>query len=306
MTGPRALRTADGTHTGAFGPVEWALLLGTASIWGSSFLWIAIGLDSLHPSVIALGRTALGALVLQFARGARQPIGREAWPALLVIAVAGNAGPALLFGFAEQRIASSVAGMIQAAGPLMVLATAILLGRKSPGPIQVVGLGVGLAGALLLASPSLSGASAERLGVFLVLLAVVGYSISANLMVPLSQEYGSAAIVRWALLASAVMLTPYGLWGLQDSTFEWPSVIALVILGVFGTGIARTTFAMLLGRAGAPRSSMVSYLVPIVAVILGVTFRGDSIGLVELAGLATVLIAARMISRAERQSASAT
>jgi len=306
MTSSRALRTADGTHTGAFGPVEWALLLGTASIWGSSFLWIAIGLDSLHPSVIALGRTALGALVLQFARGARQPIGREAWPALLIIAVAGNAGPALLFGFAEQRISSSVAGMIQAAGPLMVLATAILLGRKSPGPIQVAGLGVGLAGALLLASPSLAGASAERLGVFLVLLAVVGYSISANLMVPLSQEYGSVAIVRWALLVSAVMLMPYGLWGLRESTFEWPPVIALTILGVFGTGVARTTFAMLLGRAGAPRSSMVSYLVPIVAVILGVTFRGDSIGAIELAGLATVLIAARMISRAERQSVSVT
>ncbi|NNC79439.1 MAG: DMT family transporter [Acidimicrobiales bacterium] len=299
----RAFRTADGTNAGAFGPTEWVLLLGASAVWGSSFLWIAIGLDSLHPAVIALARTSLGAMALQFFPHARRRIGRDAWVAILIVAMTGNVAPALLFGFAEQRISSSVAGMIQAATPLMVLTLAIILQRKSPGPMQVVGLFVGFGGAILLASPSLGGADAERVGVLLVLIAVVGYAISSNLTVPLAQEHGSTTLIAWALVVSSVILLPYGLWGLTESTFEWPSVIAVVILGIFGTGLARMAFAMLLSRAGAPRSAMVSYFVPIVAVILGVTFRDDSIGATELVGLAVVLVAARMISRAERRPA---
>lgn len=296
---PRTLRTSDGTNSAAFGPTEWALLLGTSAIWGSSFLWIAIGLDSLHPSVIALFRTALGALILQFAPGARAPIPRSAWPGLAIIALAGNVAPSLLFGFAEQRISSSVAGMAQAATPLLVLTVAVILQRRTPRPLQIVGLVIGFVGAFLLASPSLGGVDAERVGILLVLLAVVGYSISSNLIVPLSQEYGSATLIGWALVLSTVILLPYGVWGLGESSFEWPSVIAVGILGIFGTGLARTMFAALLGRAGAPRSAMVSYFVPFVAVVLGVTFRGESVGAVELIGLAIVLVAARLISRAE-------
>ena len=95
-----------------------------------------------------------------------------------------------------------------------------------------------------------------------------------------------------------MVLLPWGIWGLGDSTFRWSSFIALLILGVLGTGLARTIFAILNGRIGAPRSALVGYFVPVIAVLLGVVVRGESVGWVELFGTALILVGATLISRA--------
>ena len=76
----------------------------------------------------------------------------------------------------------------------------------------------------------------------------------------------------------------------------------MLILGIFGTGIARTFFAILASRAGAPRASLVSYFVPVVAVVLGVVFRDETVTAIELAGLALILSSAWFVSRAQRES----
>ena len=296
----RPLQTADGSHSGAFGPVEWSLMTATSLIWGSSFLWIAIGLDSLHPGVIALGRSALGGVAIWLLPQSRVPVARSAWFPLTIIAVTGVAGPALLFAFAEQRVESSVAGMINSATPLLVLAVSVIMLRRSPGSAQVFGLFLGFAGGVLLALPNLTGADAQPLGVLFVLIAISGYAISSHLITPLAQEYGAASIIARSLAIASVMLLPYGLLTLDDSRFEWGPVMAVVILGVLGTGFARTLFATLLARAGAPRASMVSYFVPVVAIVLGVVVRDESVSAVEVIGLGVVLVAATMISRAQR------
>lgn len=304
MTAParRGFKTADGTHQGAFGPVEWGLLGANSLIWGSSFLWIKIGLDVLHPAAIAFLRLSLGAAALSFVPSARKPVSRDALPIIAAIGVAGSLAPALLFAFAEQRIESSVAGMVQSTGPLFILGVSIAMARKTPGRIQMIGLFIGFIGGALLAFPNVTGADAEPLGVLLVLLAVGCYAISSNITPPLVHEFGGTAVIVRALWISTALLLPYGIYGLLNSGFSWIAVLAMLILGIFGTGIARTFFAILASRAGAPRASLVSYFVPVVAVVLGVVFRDETVTAIELAGLALILSSAWFVSRAQRES----
>ena len=292
--------SGEGTNLGNFNRGDWALLLTISLIWGSSFLWIAIGLDAFHPGVIALFRMVFGAAVLGFVPAARRPMPRSTWPALAVVALAGNMAPAVFFPLAQERVESSVAGMLNSAGPILVLLMSIVMLRRAPERAQVMGLCVGLAGAMTIAIANLSGADAEPLGVLFVLCAVTGYSISNNFLPPLAQAYGGAAVMGRAMVVSSVLLAPWGLWGLTESTFEWRPALAIVILGVFGTGIARSMFANLGGRVGAPRSALVGYLVPVVAIVLGVVVRDESVGPAELAGTGLILLGAALISRGSR------
>lgn len=296
----RGFVTSEGTNAGAFGPTEWGLLSANALIWGSSFLWIKIGLDVLHPGALAFIRVALGASAVWLLASTRRSVPREAMPTILVIGVAGTIAPALLFAFAEQRIESSVAGMVNSAGPLLTLGVSIAMSRKFPERIQMIGLAIGFVGGILLAIPNLTGADAEPLGVLLVVIAVCCYSLSSNLLPPLVQEFGAAPIMGRALAVSALLLLPYGGYGLTQSSFSWPAAIAMLILGVFGTGVARVFFALLVSRAGAPRAGLVGYLVPLVAVILGIVFLGESVSVLELAGLGLILVAANFVGRTAR------
>ena len=295
----RTLRSGEGSNRGAFGPVEWALLLGLSVIWGSSFLWIAIGLDDLHPGAVALSRTALGALAMSLVPASRAPVDPDARAGIALVGLFGTVAPALLFAFAEQRVESSVAGMVQSAAPLFVLVLSIAMLRRVPAPTVLVGLVVGLVGGVLIAWPNVTGADAEPLGVTLVLIAVACYSVSSNILPPLVQEFGGAAVMARALRFGTLTLVPYGVWGFTQSAFAWSAVVAMLILGIFGTGFARTMMAELISRAGAPRASMVSYFVPVVAVILGVAVRGDGVIPLEILGLAIILVSARLISRAD-------
>jgi len=294
------LVTAEGTNTAAFSSQDWAILLTVAMIWGSSFLWIAIGLDSMSAPAVAFLRVALGGIALAFYPPARRRVQREAWPTIALIGIVGNAGPSLLFALAQQRVESSVAGMINAATPLAVLVVSIALLGRSPGPSQVRGLLIGFVGVGLMSVPSVIGADAQPAGVLLVLLAVAGYGLSTNLVVPLQQTYGAPAVVMRALLFGAVVLAP---WGARDTLNSSPSVrsiVAVAILGVVGTGIARALAASLAGRTGAARGALITYLVPIVAIVLGVIFRDETIEAIEITGTVVVLGGAYLTTRPQR------
>jgi drug/metabolite transporter (DMT)-like permease len=276
-----------------------------ATIWGSSFLWTAIGLDSLDPAAVAFLRIALGAAALWAYPPTRRPVDRTVSPAILVVAVAGNAAPALLFAVAQQHVESSVAGMINAATPLAALLVTILLTRHTPGSRQVAGLLIGLLGVATMTAPNLVGLGAEPVGIALLLVAVAGYGISNNVIVPLQQTYGAPATVGRALIIGSLLLAPLGLWGLSRSDLTPGSVVAVIILGVVGTGTARALNATLAGRTGAARGALTTYLAPVVAIALGVLFRSDHIQALELAGIALVLTGAFLASRHQRSLAAA-
>jgi drug/metabolite transporter (DMT)-like permease len=282
--------------------MEWGLLGATSLVWGSSYLWIAIGLDAFQPGLIAWLRLAFGAAVLVLLPRPKIRIVRTDWSVIVLIALAGNAGPALLFAMAEQTLESSVVGMLTAATPLATLAVALPLGNRSLRPVHGIGLGLGLIGVLAMSIDNVAGASTGVAGIIYVLTAIVGYAVVSNVIGPLVERYGAVGVVVRAQVIALAAMTPTGYLALGDSTFLWRSFIAVAILGIFGTGIARSLQASLISRAGAPRASVVGYLVPVVAAVLGVVVLDEVLSPVELIGLAIISIGAFLGSRQIKQS----
>jgi drug/metabolite transporter (DMT)-like permease len=290
--------TNVGSHPGAYGATEWGLMLTIGIIWGSAFLWIAMGVDHFSPGVVAFGRVALGAAALALFSRARRSIDRVEWSRVLVVAVVGNAAPPRLYSTAEASRDYAVAGMVTAGVPIVSLLIAALLLRQLPGRAQAIGITVGFVGIFMMTLPSLRGADADPLGISLVLLAIIGYGISGNLLVPLQQKYGGLAVTMWALVLSSFMLFPFAIVTAGESEFATSSLIAVVILGVIGTGIVRALGATMAGRVGAPRMATTAYLIPVFAIVLGVVFRGEVVLPIAIVGVAVVLVGAFIATRA--------
>ena len=295
----RLVSTSAGSLTDAFGPLEWALLAGIALIWGSSFVLIDIGLSAFKPGVVAMSRIILGASALALFTRARAPIPREDLPRIALLGIVWIGFPMILFPLAQQWIASSVAGMINGAVPLMAAGWSVLLLRRLPGRPQIVGLVVGFAGMAAIAWPEMQGSNATALGIVLVVLAVLLYGLAVNLAVPLQQEYGALPVLLRAQVAALVIVVPFGLWSLPGSSWAWGPALAMLPLGVLGTGVAYVLMTTLVGRVGAPRGSVAIYFVPVVAIILGVSLLGEQVTLSALIGTALVLIGAWLTSRRE-------
>ena len=270
---------------------------GVALIWGSSYLFIDVGLEALAPGVIAVTRVVLGLAALALVPAARRPIGREDLARVAFLGVIWTGLPMILFPVAQQWIDSSVAGMLNGAVPLAGAAWAVVLLRRPLPRLHAVGLLIGFAGVLAISWPQLQGSRATTLGAALVILAVVLYGLAVNLAVPLQQRYGALPVLLRAQLAALVLLLPFGLWGLRDSSFAWPSVLAMVPLGVLGTGVAFVLMTTLVGRVGGPRGAVATYFIPVVAIVLGVVLLGERVAPAALAGTALVVAGAWLTSR---------
>jgi drug/metabolite transporter (DMT)-like permease len=293
------LATASGTRSEAFGTVEWGLLAAVAAMWGSSFVFIDIALEAFRPTLITLLRIAFGAAALSLAARARTPVDRGDWPRIGLLGIVWMAVPLLLFPIAQDLgIASSTAGMINGAMPLFAAMFAALLLRRTPGGRQTAGLVVGFAGVVLIFLPA-ARAPETLLGAGLALVATVLYGLAANIAVPLQQRYGAPAVVFRAQLVALVAVAPFGLLALPESRFAPSAVWSMVALGVFGTGLAFIAMSVLVGRAGATRGAVAIYFIPVVALTLGVSLRGESVSPVALAGIALVLAGAYLTSRQE-------
>lgn len=284
----------------AFSSKDWLLLLGIALTWGSSFIWIEIGLDAFEPTFITLLRVAFGAGTLVFFRKARAEVDKEDLPAIALLGVLWMAAPLLLFPIAQQWIDSSLAGMINGGVPVFAGLVAALILRKRPPAKTVLGIAIGFLGILAVSWPAVQGSRSTALGVALVLLATVFYGIALNIAVPLQHRYGSLPVLfRAQLVALALTLIP-GVIGGTRSTFEWQSLVALVPLGCLGTALAFVWMGTLVGRVGAARGSVTIYFVPLVAILLGALLRDEDIHALSLVGTALVIAGAFLASRAQR------
>lgn len=301
---PQLLQTAPGSRPEAFGPVEWGLLAACASIWGSSFLWIEVGLEALRPTVVTLCRIALGSLALALVpRARRTRIAGADWPRVVLLAFVWMAVPLTLFPVAQRWIDSSLAGMLNGAVPLTSAFVAVLLVRALPGRVQLAGLVVGFAGVVMIAWPELGTAGTTALGVVLVIVAVFCYGIGANIAVPLQQRYGALPVLLRAAVVALVVTVPAGLAGIPGSEVEARPLAAMLPLGLLGTGWAYVAFALLLGRAGASRGAVAIYFTPLVAIVLGVAVRGEHVAAVSVVGAALVIGGAWLTSRREGRPA---
>jgi len=295
----RLLETGGGSRTEAFGVQEWLLLSSVAVIWGSSFLFIDIALEALRPGVIALARVGLGAVALALFPAARRGIGREDRARVAFLGLIWMAVPLVLFPVAQQWIDSSVAGMLNGAVPLFGAAWAVVLLRRPLARAQTVGLAVGFAGVVAISWPQVQGSRATTLGAGLVLLAVLLYGLAVNVAVPLQQRYGSLPVLLRAQLVALAALLPFGLWSLPGSRFAWRPALAMLPLGILGTGLAFALMTTLAGRVGGPRAAVATYFIPVVAIALGVALLGERVAPAALLGTALVVAGAWLTSRRE-------
>lgn len=300
MTTPRILSTSHGANRAAFTPSDWALFLSLALIWGSSFLFIAIGLDAFHPGLVTLLRVGLGAGSLAMIPRTRSvKIHREDRSRVILIAAIWVAIPFTLFPIAQQWIDSAIAGMLNGATPIFTALVATALLRSLPGPLQITGLILGFAGILAIALPSAGGGATAAVGVALVVLATVCYAVSLNIVTPMQQKYGSLPLMARILSVATLMVAPFGLVGLSHSSFAWSSLLAVAAIGVLGTGLAFILMGSLAGSVGATRASFITYLIPVVAMVLGVVFRNELISPLAIVGVGLVIVGAILASRRE-------
>jgi drug/metabolite transporter (DMT)-like permease len=295
----RILSTSAGTNQEAFSPADWLLFWSIGIIWGSSFLFMAIGLDAFEPGLITWLRVALGAGVLILFPASRKTVDRYDWPRLIVLSFLWVAIPFTLFPIAQQWINSAVAGMLNGAMPIFAATIAAILLRRLPRGAQLVGLIVGFAGVVAISLPSIGEGTTEALGVILVLGATLCYGISVNLAAPIQQRYGSLPVMARMLALATIWTAPLGLAAIPASSFAWDSFLAVATAGVLGTGLAFVIMGSLVGRVGSTRASFITYVIPVVALILGVVFRNDQVTIVAMVGVGLVILGALLASRRE-------
>jgi drug/metabolite transporter (DMT)-like permease len=295
----RILSTSTGTNREAFAPLDWALFSAISLVWGSSFLLMAIGLEAFSPGLITSLRVGLGAGVLWLVPRARTRVEREDWPRLIVLSFVWVAIPFTLFPIAQQYINSAVTGMLNGAMPIFAAVIATLMLRRLPRGVTIAGLLIGFTGVVAISLPAIGGESSEILGVALVLLATVCYGLAVNLATPIQQRYGSPAVMARMLALATLWTTPLGLAAVGSSTFAWDSFLAVAAAGVLGTGLAFVVMGTLVGRVGATRASAITYAIPVVALALGVVFRGDEVAAIAVLGIVLVIAGALLASRRE-------
>jgi drug/metabolite transporter (DMT)-like permease len=275
-----------------------------ALLWGSSFLWIKLALRGFTPVQIVIVRLALGALVLlpiALRRGMRFPADRVTWAHLFVAALVANAIPYTLFGVGEETVDSGVAGVINATTPLWTALIAFLAGTdRDASWRRGAGLALGFAGALLIFSPWESTNEIASWGGLAILGASASYGISYVYMGRYLTHRGIPPIMLSAtqLAAGAVLMLlalPWG--GLTAPEWRLDAVTSLLILAVLGTGVAYVLNYRLITDEGPTVASTTTYLLPVVAVVLGALFVSEPVTIPMVAGMVLVLGGVALVQR---------
>ncbi len=275
---------------------DWLAIALPGLIWGSSFFLIAEGLDAFSPYLVTWMRIAFGLSVLAAVPAARRPVPRNAWPMIATLGLVWMAVPLTLFSLAEQRVSSSVTGMLNGANPVFTAAVAAIIVAAFPPRRQQLGLLVGLGGIVLIALPSWSDGGSSAGGVMMILAALACYGVALNLAGPIQRRLGSLPVIVRGLAVAFVLTAPLGLAGIGDSVFAWRSAAAVAVLGAFGTGLAFVQMASNAGRYGGTRAASTTYLIPAVSLFLGLVFRSESVEAMAIVGSSIALAGAYLVN----------
>ena len=287
--------------------VHWFFLLCLVFLWGSSYLMIEISLTVWHPEQIVGLRLVLAAMVLLAAVAFSRrhfPRNRRTWVFFLGIAVVGNCLPFFLISWGQRQVESGLAGILAAATPLFVLILAhFVLPDERFQRRHAVAFMLGFVGIVVLMGPdSLAalGGSTERL---LAQLAILGgavcyatVTVMTRLMPPVSPLVTSAGV----MLLGSVVMAPFAVQGMGAlPAATGPAVFAIGFLGVCGTGVAAILYFHLIEQTGARFTSLLNYLVPVWAIMLGATVLGEKLPLSTWFSLILILSGLILISKSD-------
>lgn len=273
-------------------------------IWGIPYLFIRVAVDEISPAMLVFVRTAIGTAILlpiALLRVDLRPVLRR-WRWLVAFAAVEVAGPWVLLGSAEQHISSSLAGLLAAGVPLVGTAIAIVTGGTDRvSRIGLVGLLIGLVGVLAIVGGDFEASDATAL--VQVLLVVVGYAVGPAILSRRLDGLPSLGVMSLSLAMCAVLYAPI-------AALQWPSAVpsvnvlgAVATLGVVCTALAFLLFADLIAEVGAVRATVITYVNPAVAAVLGVLVLRETFTPAMAIGLALVILGSGLATRRARSPA---
>ena len=302
------------------GWAEWGLLLTLVALWGSSFMLVRVSLDAFTPVAVTAGRLLIGAgvlgLVLALTRW-RLPVSTRAWIFFLAMAVVGNALPFFLIAWGQQDIPSGLTGILMAVMPLVVLLLAhFLVAGERLTRRRLLGFVLGFIGVLVLTGPearaALLGGEAAFVSQLAVLGAAVCYGVAAIIArrgPALNPVVTAAAVLSIAGILVGAWLLSVGLRAGAAAAVHEPLALApgmaLLALGALSTGLATVVYFSLVARAGPTFLSLINYLIPVWAVLLGALALGERLPGRAFAALALILVGV-VIARWQRAGTRAT
>ncbi|MDX1526032.1 MAG: DMT family transporter [Pseudidiomarina maritima] len=285
----------------------WLLLLLLALIWGSSFLLIKKGLLTFSPDQLAALRIASAGLVLLPLIVKRvHNVQRHHWPKLISVGLVGSFIPAFLFAFAQTQLPSGVTGVLNTFTPLATLVIGVFIFKQVAKPQQWLGIAIGLVGTTLLVTAGEAGAFAFNQYGLLILAATVCYGLNLNLIKHHIPDLSALTITGVSLFLVAPPALLYLLFATpfiaQMSDFESVqlSLAAVLVLGIVGTAAALVIFNTVVKLTDTTFTSSVTYLIPIVALILGV-LDGEPFLMAHGFGMAAILFGVWIANRRSRK-----
>jgi drug/metabolite transporter (DMT)-like permease len=268
------------------------MLVATAAVWGSSYMFIKVALDDFSEGAIVCLRTALGAaLLLSFAahRGVLGHIrGRVGW--MTIIAFVQVVAPFLLITYGENRISSSLTAILISSVPIFTALLALRFdhAERSQG-WALVGIVIGIVGVALLFGLDLSGSEDELVGGAMMLAAALGYAISWMLVKHKMAGAAPEAVAGGTMAVAALVTAPLLALSPPSGTPSFDAVGSLLALGAGGTGIAFVLYYTLIAEIGPARASMVGYVAPAFSIVYGVALLGEELTPAAVGGLALIL-----------------
>jgi drug/metabolite transporter (DMT)-like permease len=281
------------------GARDWAILLFLSVLWGGSFFFIDVAVDSVRPLTLVLVRVTIAAAILLAvlkATGRPLPFARATVLPFLILALLNNAIPFTLFAWGQQHIASGLASILNATTPLWaVLVTHFLTADEKATPLKVAGVAVGFAGvAVMIGGDLLLDISGENL---LAQLACLGATLCYALAGVHARRFRTMGVPPMTvsagqLLACAVVMLPMVLlfeppW--QATAPTAGAMLAILGLAVFSTALAYILYFRLIETAGATNAILVTFLIPATAILLGATLLGETLAPRHFGGLALIV-----------------
>lgn len=277
----------------------WLLLLIPGLIWGASFLFIAEGLRAVDPNGVTFLRICVGFTTLAlFPTARKKKIERGDWGKVALLGVLWFAFPLSMFPFAEQRVSSALTGMLNGANPLFATLVACFLARRAPSHGVLTGLTIGLAGTVIMAIPAMDQGDSSTLGIGMIVIALVSYGFALSLARNLQMKYGAMPVI-WRAQAVGLLLTaPLGIPDLLRAHWTPVPLLSILALGAGGTAIANVLLASAAGKFGAARASGTTFLIPFVALALGVIVRHEHVAWLSVIGSLVCVSGAWFMKRA--------
>jgi drug/metabolite transporter (DMT)-like permease len=303
-------------------PTEWAMLVLLSIFWGGAFFFVEIALRGFQPLALVFLRVTIAALILLLVvclRGHRIPTGLKTWGAYFVMGALNNAIPFSLIVWGQTRIDSGVASILNATTPIFtVLLAHFLTSDEHLNIRKIVGVLIGFCGVFLMMSPELqNGFSWRGLGLIAVIGATISYSLAGIFGKCFKQEPPMVTSTGM-LICSAIMMAPLAIFSgsLGASVLSTPAIAAVLGIAAISTAMAYLLYFRILAAAGATNVLLVTFLIPVSALLLGIGGLGEVIHAMEYAGMGGIFLglividgrvlrwlATRLCSRKEAASA---